>query len=303
MGQVHLPMGRLQRRRGLGEGSGSDLGGSRNTSRSSVAMQDHLANDARPDRSCDRFGTPEVTGLLPTPSPSDALDTANEAAGGVGRAQEGGRMQAEIGKDVSRVVRAPSLGRAWLEATRIILAEGHEARYEGSAIVEIALMDLVIDNPRVPDELIQRLGDPERISWMHANFTEHVRVAELGDAAGCTTPGSTTTIEVLRYRQREGRRQRLFSSELYRSLNESALAAAASVDWRFEALGDCYRKLPEEDRRLLDARYQAGTTVEAIAAAAGRSVHSVYRALRRIHEALFDCVGQSAKPHGKEPKP
>ena len=96
-------------------------------------------------------------------------------------------MQAEIGKDVSRVVRAPSLGHAWLEATRIILAEGHEARYEGSAIVEIALMDLVIDNPHVPDELIQRLGDPERISWMHANFTEHVRVAELGDAASYAT--------------------------------------------------------------------------------------------------------------------
>jgi RNA polymerase sigma-70 factor (ECF subfamily) len=102
-------------------------------------------------------------------------------------------------------------------------------------------------------------------------------------------------IEVLRYRQREGRRQQLFSRELHELLDESALAAVGSMDWRFEALGDCYRKLSEEDRQLLDARYQAGSTVEAIAAAAGRSVHSVYRALRRIHESLFDCVRQEAE--------
>ena len=82
-------------------------------------------------------------------------------------------------------------------------------------------------------------------------------------------------------------------------LHESALAAVGSMDWRFEALGDCYRKLSKEDRRLLDARYQAGSTVEAIAAAAGRSVHSVYRALRRIHTSLFDCVRQTRE----EPKP
>jgi RNA polymerase sigma-70 factor (ECF subfamily) len=110
-------------------------------------------------------------------------------------------------------------------------------------------------------------------------------------------------IEVLRYRQREGRRQRLFSRELHESLHESALAAVNSMDWRFEALGDCYRKLAEDDRRLLDARYQAGSTVEAIAAAAGRSVHSVYRALRRIHESLFDCVRQARQPERKEPGP
>ena len=51
--------------------------------------------------------------------------------------------------------------------------------------------------------------------------------------------------------------------------------------------------LPQNDRRraqLIDARYQVGATIETIAAQTGRSVHAVYRELRRIHRRLFDCI-------------
>ena len=54
--------------------------------------------------------------------------------------------------------------------------------------------------------------------------------------------------------------------------------AMGSLDLRLESLGDCYRKLTEDDRQLLTARYRSGLTVEQIAAEMGRSVHSVYRA-------------------------
>lgn len=100
-------------------------------------------------------------------------------------------------------------------------------------------------------------------------------------------------IEVLRYRQRRGRRQKLFSGQLQAALDETALAAVESADLRLEFLGDCYQKLSEEDRRLIDARYQIRASVSAIAAESERSVHSVYRSLRRIHQALFDCVQQA----------
>jgi RNA polymerase sigma-70 factor, ECF subfamily len=97
-------------------------------------------------------------------------------------------------------------------------------------------------------------------------------------------------IEVLRCRQREGQRHRLFTDRLYAALDKATLAAIDSLDSRLESLGDCYERLPQDDRHLIDARYRIGATVEAIAAELGRSVHSVYRALRRIHRILFDCI-------------
>lgn len=106
-------------------------------------------------------------------------------------------------------------------------------------------------------------------------------------------------IEVLRYRQRKGRRQKLFSDQLYAVLDEATRTAVDSFDSRLDSLGDCYHKLPEKDRGLIDARYRIGATAEAIAAELGRSVHSIYRALRRIHETLFACV-QHAQQEAEE---
>jgi RNA polymerase sigma-70 factor, ECF subfamily len=106
-------------------------------------------------------------------------------------------------------------------------------------------------------------------------------------------------IEVLRHRQREGRRRKFFSDRLQGLLDEMAQATVGSLDLRFDSLGDCYRKLSEDDRQLVGARYRLGVSVEAIAAEMGRSVHSIYRALRRIHQWLFDCV-QIALEQGRQ---
>jgi RNA polymerase sigma-70 factor, ECF subfamily len=97
-------------------------------------------------------------------------------------------------------------------------------------------------------------------------------------------------IKVMRYRERESYRNKLFNDQAYAALDGAALKAVDSLDPRFELLGDCYRKLLDDDRRLITARYRIGASVEAIAQELGRSVHSIYRALRRIHESLFDCV-------------
>jgi RNA polymerase sigma-70 factor, ECF subfamily len=110
-------------------------------------------------------------------------------------------------------------------------------------------------------------------------------------------------IEVLRYRQRAGRRHKLFSDQLHGALIEAVLAAIDTIDPRLAALGDCYRKLPDDDRVLINARYRVGATVEAIAAETGRSVHSIYRALRRIHQALFECVEEARERGDEERRP
>jgi hypothetical protein len=90
-------------------------------------------------------------------------------------------------QELGRVVRAPSLGRGWLAATRVILEEGRKASYDGAPILELGLLDLVVADPGDGDGLIERFGVGERISFMHANFTEFDSVDELAGSASYAT--------------------------------------------------------------------------------------------------------------------
>jgi thymidylate synthase len=86
-----------------------------------------------------------------------------------------------------RTVRAPTLGAAWIGIARRILEEGAPARYDGLPIAELAHVTLDIAAPDPEDPLIAAHGDPERLAWMRANFTDHARVAALGDADSYAT--------------------------------------------------------------------------------------------------------------------
>jgi len=80
------------------------------------------------------------------------------------------------------VVRSPTLGEGWLDVTRAVLENGALATYDAQRTRELALLTLVVDRPSSCDETIARLGDPEWLAWMHANFFSHEDVPELGDA-------------------------------------------------------------------------------------------------------------------------
>ena len=84
-------------------------------------------------------------------------------------------------------LREPTIGAAWLAVAARILAEGSATTYDGRPITELALVTLVVDQPDPDDEIIARLADPQRLAWMHANFTDHSRVPELGDADSYAT--------------------------------------------------------------------------------------------------------------------
>jgi thymidylate synthase len=89
--------------------------------------------------------------------------------------------------DSPGTLHASTIGAAWLAVARRILSEG-EARFYGDLpIREIELLTLAVDRPDPDDEIIARLGDPERLAWMRANFTRHAAVAELGGADSYAT--------------------------------------------------------------------------------------------------------------------
>jgi len=84
-------------------------------------------------------------------------------------------------------IEARTLGEAWMSIAAVILSDGIVGSWEGLPIVEVFRATLDVACPRADDAIIARHGDPERLAWMHANFTDHSRVAELGDADSYAT--------------------------------------------------------------------------------------------------------------------
>src|ERR1700681_691982 len=84
-------------------------------------------------------------------------------------------------------IEAMTLGEAWLAIAAAILTDGVVGSWEGLPISEVFRATLDVCSPRLDDPIIARHGDPERLAWMHANFTDHSRVAELGGADSYAT--------------------------------------------------------------------------------------------------------------------
>src|ERR1700757_1155128 len=84
-------------------------------------------------------------------------------------------------------IEVETLGEAWIAIAAAILNGGVAGSWNGEPIVEVFRATLDVRTPRVDDPIIAEHGDPERLAWMHANFTDHRRVAELGDSDSYAT--------------------------------------------------------------------------------------------------------------------
>jgi RNA polymerase sigma-70 factor (ECF subfamily) len=107
--------------------------------------------------------------------------------------------------------------------------------------------------------------------------------------------------KVLDFSKKRQRCRVRFSQQLLERVAETAIeqAGALQLEERREALAGCIEKLAPRDRDLLGRRLAAGATTETTAAAVGRSVEAVYKALARIRKALFDCVTRSLAQEGQ----
>jgi RNA polymerase sigma-70 factor, ECF subfamily len=110
---------------------------------------------------------------------------------------------------------------------------------------------------------------------------------------------AVTRFEALRFLRRNKRRAQLFSDAFYDVVESHAVQNVDALDAQQDALADCYAKLSPQQRELLDRMYLLGGTPKNVAAELGRSPNAVYKALKRIHELLFDCVQQRLDDLGK----
>lgn len=92
------------------------------------------------------------------------------------------------------------------------------------------------------------------------------------------------------YARRKNSRVVTLSDRAWQALAADAISAWERKDEHQESLADCLDKLPVADRQLLEQKYFSRDSVVEIAGRCSRSVHSVYRGLRRVHDLLIDCM-------------
>jgi thymidylate synthase len=89
--------------------------------------------------------------------------------------------------DLMVTIATETIGNAWLDVARTILRDGVRSTYDGLAIHELLMATLIVASPQPSDVIIERFADVDRLAWMHANFTDHTVVPELGDADSYAT--------------------------------------------------------------------------------------------------------------------
>ena len=80
-----------------------------------------------------------------------------------------------------------TIGESWMAVAAKILDHGDRGEYDGLATRELIMTTLHVTRPHSDDALIGRFADPERLDWMHRNFSDPARVVALGDADSYAT--------------------------------------------------------------------------------------------------------------------
>lgn len=81
-----------------------------------------------------------------------------------------------------------------------------------------------------------------------------------------------------------------FGEEFFRLVASETLAQQDLLEEQHQALAGCVERLPASDRALIDRCYAPGATIKQAAIGLGRSPDTAYKALKRIHRELLDCV-------------
>ena len=99
---------------------------------------------------------------------------------------------------------------------------------------------------------------------------------------------------VLKYREKQGRKWLVFSSEIMELAKHRFVRAGAERDEQWESLRNallsCIQKLPETGRTLLLRRYELGERVKQMASDIGIEPRSLTKRFMSIRRSLRDCI-------------
>lgn len=99
-------------------------------------------------------------------------------------------------------------------------------------------------------------------------------------------------------RKRKNQPCLLLDEQILDQLAERRLLEDGALEERRRILRTCLEKLPERQRRLVEEVYGGDRSMKDIAGENSQSPNAVYKLLRRIRGALFDCVDRHVSPGG-----
>ena len=105
--------------------------------------------------------------------------------------------------------------------------------------------------------------------------------------------------EVCKARDSQRRKVPTFSDLFMQRMASELQTFVDSANPLQDYMHECVESLVNQDRELLERRYQDNATTKSIADELGRSVRTVNRSLARIHESLFDCVSAKLAEEGR----
>ncbi|MBN2211324.1 MAG: sigma-70 family RNA polymerase sigma factor [Sedimentisphaerales bacterium] len=96
--------------------------------------------------------------------------------------------------------------------------------------------------------------------------------------------------EVLMYRKKKRYTGLHFSEELIEQIVDRAKTSWQEQDNRKQALTACLKDLRENDRQLLQRRYEHNIAPRHLADVFGCSMDAIYQRLNRLHHRLLHCI-------------
>jgi RNA polymerase sigma-70 factor, ECF subfamily len=151
-----------------------------------------------------------------------------------------------------------------------------------------AYLLMLLSNDADADELYQEVG-----MTLWEKFEQFVSGTNFQAWARCVALN-----KVRNFRQLRRHNTALCSPEFFEAVDQAIAEDAGELEAQHRVLADCLRRLRPRQRDLIEQRYRPGATPTSVASQTGRSVKAVYEALRRVHNALLDCVRKAALGEG-----
>lgn len=96
--------------------------------------------------------------------------------------------------------------------------------------------------------------------------------------------------QVLTYRKKRSRDRLVFDDEVFQQLTATLAERPETADRRIDAVNRCLKKLPEEQRALVTAKYFERLSVEQLSERFRCSAAAVVSLLYRVRKLLAGCV-------------